>query len=73
MTDKGKQFLQLINEQNNLQWSIISKVSALVKADWQSDDIKDELEQLTRRHVEITEQLNSIDDDASTNISTNVL
>ena len=73
MADKGKQFLQLINEQNNLQWSIISKVSALVKADWQSDDIKDELEQLTRRHVEITEQLNSIDDDASTNISTNVL
>ena len=73
MDSKGEQFLQLINEQNNLQWSIIHKISTLIKADWQSDDIKEELVQLTRRHIEITEQLNSIDGDTSANISPSIL
>ncbi len=61
MVEKGEQFLQLVNEQNDLQWSIVSKLSALIKADWQSDDIKVELTRLVERHIEITKQLNNID------------
>ena len=29
--EKGKRFLELIDEQNNLQWSVVAKLSALIK------------------------------------------
>ena len=60
--EKGKRFLELIDTQNNLQWSIISKLTALVKSEWNSIDIKNELESLIEQHSEITKELNSLDD-----------
>jgi len=29
--EKGKRFLELIDEQNNLQWSLVAKLSSLIK------------------------------------------
>lgn len=60
--EKGKRFLELIDEQNNLQWSIIFKLTTLVKSEWDSLDIKNELELLVKKHSEITKELNSLDD-----------
>ena len=58
---KGKQFLELIDKQNNLQWNIVSKLTALVKSDWNSEDIKNDLELLIIQHSEITKELNNIE------------
>jgi len=63
--EKGKRFLELIDEQNNIQWSIVSKLTFLVKSQWGSSDIKNELELLIKRHSEITKELNSLDDKRS--------
>ena len=60
--EKGKRFLELIDEQNNLQWSIVAKLSALINSDWTSSEIKDQLADLTQKHGEITKELNSLDD-----------
>ncbi len=59
--EKGKRFLELIDKQNNIQWSIISKLNALVKSEWNSTGIKNELESLVNQHSEITKELNSLD------------
>ena len=59
--EKGKQFLELIDEQNNLQWNIISKLNLLIKSEWDSISIKNELELLVNQHSEITKKLNSLD------------
>ena len=59
--EKGKRFLELIDKQNNIQWSIISKLNALVKSEWNSAGIKNELESLVNQHSEITKELNSLD------------
>ena len=32
--EKGKQFLELIDEQHNIQWEIISKLSSLISSEW---------------------------------------
>ena len=60
--EKGKRFLELIDEQNNLQWSIVAKLSALINSQWESSEIKDKLIDLTHKHEEITKELNSLDD-----------
>jgi len=60
--DKGKRFLELIDEQNNLQWGIIVKLSSLVNSKWSSTDLKNELELLIEKHSKITKELNSLDD-----------
>ena len=60
--EKGKQFFELIDSQNNLQWNIISKLTSLVKTGWNSPDLKNELESLIEQHSEITKTLNSLDD-----------
>ena len=60
--EKGKRFLELIDEQNNLQWSIVAKLSALINSQWESSEIKDKLIDLTQKHEEITKELNSLDD-----------
>ena len=59
--EKGKRFLELIDKQNNIQWSIISKLNVLVKSEWNSAGIKNELESLVNQHSEITKELNSLD------------
>ena len=60
--EKGKRFLELIDEQNNLQWSIVAKLSSLINSKWDSDELKNELETLVDNHSKITKELNSLDD-----------
>ena len=59
--EKGKKFLELIDEQNNLQWSVIAKLSSLINLKWNSTEIQNELEQLVEKHSKITKELNSLD------------
>ncbi|MFQ5781975.1 MAG: hypothetical protein ACE5GR_02830 [Nitrosopumilus sp.] len=59
--EKGKRFLELIDEQNNLQWSIVAKLSLLIKSKWSSNEIQNELETLVDNHSKITKELNSLD------------
>ena len=63
--DKGKRFLELIDEQNNLQWNIIEKLSFLIKDQWNSSEKQKELELLVEKHASITKELNSLDVDNS--------
>ncbi len=63
--EKGKQFLKLIDDQNNHQWSIVAKLSALIDSKWDSVELKTELESLVEKHSKITKELNNLDDDGS--------
>ena len=63
--EKGKRFLELIDEQNNLQWSIVVKLSSLISSKWNSVKLKDDLEALVAEHSKITKDLNSLDDGVS--------
>jgi hypothetical protein len=63
--EKGKRFLELIDEQNNLQWSIVAKLLSLINSKWSSADLKNELESLVEKHSKITKELNSLDDNSS--------
>ena len=63
--DKGKRFLELIDEQNNLQWNIVVKLSSLINSKWSSTDLKNELESLVEKYSKITKELNSLDDNGS--------
>jgi uncharacterized coiled-coil protein SlyX len=63
--DKGKRFLELIDEQNNLQWNIIEKLSSLIKDQWNSSEKQKELESLVEKHISITKELNNLDVDNS--------
>ncbi|MCJ8305812.1 MAG: hypothetical protein HRU07_02030 [Nitrosopumilus sp.] len=62
--EKGKQFLKLINDQNNLQWNIVSKLSSLITSKWNSTELQKELETLSEEHSIITKELNSLDDNS---------
>ena len=63
--EKGKRFLELIDEQNNLQWSIIEKLTLLIKQNWNSSEIQNDLKNYVERHTSITKELNSLDSDNS--------
>ncbi|MFQ5476536.1 MAG: hypothetical protein ACE5DT_05835 [Nitrosopumilus sp.] len=63
--EKGKRFLELIDEQNNLQWSIVAKISSLINSKWDSIELQNELQTLVEKHTAITKELNSLDDDSS--------
>jgi hypothetical protein len=63
--EKGKHFLELIDEQNNLQWSIIAKLSSLIHSKWNLVELQNELETLVDNHSKITKELNSLDDNNS--------
>ena len=63
--EKGKRFLELIDDQNNHQWSIVAKLSALIASKWDSVELKTELESLVEKHSKITKELNSLDDNGS--------
>ena len=60
--EKGKRFLELIDEQNNLQWGIVTKLSSLINSKWNSVELQNELEALVEKYSEITKELNSLDD-----------
>ncbi len=59
--EKGKRFLELINDQNNVQWSVIAKLSSLISSDWNSTKLQEDLKILVEKHSEITKELNSLD------------
>jgi len=63
--EKGTQFLKLIDDQNNHQWSIVAKLSALINSKWDSVELKTELESLVEKHSKITKELNNLDDNGS--------
>ena len=63
--EKGKRFLELIDDQNNFQWEIIAKLTSLISSDWNSEQLKNELKTLIENHSEITKELNSLDDKGS--------
>ena len=60
--EKGKEFLKLIDDQNTVQWNIVAKLSSLIKEEWNSTELKTELETLVKDHYRITKDLNSLDD-----------
>lgn len=59
--EKGKIFLELIDQQNNLQWSIVTKLTLLIKSNWNSSQLQNEIELLVESHSKITKELNSLD------------
>lgn len=63
--EKGKRFLELIDEQNNIQWSVVAKLSSLINSKWNSIELQNELEILVEKHSIITKELNSLDDNGS--------
>jgi hypothetical protein len=63
--EKGKQFLKLIDDQNNIQWQIVAKLTSLISSEWNSKELKTELKNLVENHSEITKGLNSLDDKGS--------
>jgi len=63
--EKGKRFLELIDDQNNIQWGIVAKLTSLISSEWESEDLKKELKTLVDNHSEITKKLNSLDDKGS--------
>jgi hypothetical protein len=63
--EKGKRFLELIDQQNNVQWSIIAKLTSLIKSKWNSSQIQTEIESLIEIHSKITKELNSLDNNNS--------
>ena len=63
--EKGKRFLELIDQQNNVQWSIITKLILLVNSKWNSSQLQNEIELLIETHSKITKELNSLDENSS--------
>jgi hypothetical protein len=63
--EKGKRFLELIDDQNNLQWSIVAKLSSLINSKWNSIELQNELITLVEKHSKITKELNSLDENDS--------
>jgi uncharacterized protein with ATP-grasp and redox domains len=59
--EKGKRFLELIDDQNNIQWKIVTKLTSLISSEWNSKEMKNELKTLVDNHTEITKELNSLD------------
>ncbi len=59
--EQGKEFLELINEQNNIQWSIVVKLSSLINSKWNSVELQNELITLVEKHSKITKEINSLD------------
>ena len=59
--EKGKRFLELIDQQNNIQWSIIMKLTSLINSKWNSSQLQLEIESLIETHSKITKEINSLD------------
>ncbi|MCH7965821.1 MAG: hypothetical protein IIB02_00100 [Thaumarchaeota archaeon] len=59
--EKGKRFLELIDQQNNFQWKIVAKVSSLINLKWNSIELQNELETLVEKYSKITKDLDSLD------------
>jgi hypothetical protein len=62
--EKGKRFLELIDQQNNIQWNIIAKLTSLINSQWNSSQLQNEIESLIEKHSEITKEINSLDENS---------
>ena len=60
--EKGKRFLELIDQQNNIQWNIIGKLISLINSKWKSSQLQIEIESLVETHSKITKELNGLDE-----------
>ncbi len=63
--EKGKRCLELIDEQNNLQWSIVTKLSSLISSKWNSFELQNELETLVKKYSTITKEIKSLEENSS--------
>jgi len=63
--EKGKRFLELIDEQNNLQRRTIAKLSSLINLKWNSIELQNELETLVEKYSKITKEINNLDENGS--------
>lgn len=59
--DKGKRFLQLIEEQNKIQWDIMQKLASLIQSNWKSAELQQDLKSLMDEHKKITNEINGLD------------
>ena len=59
--EKGKRFLELIDQQNNVQWNIVAKLTLLIKSKWNSPQLQNDIETLIDSHTAITKELNNLD------------
>jgi len=59
--EKGKRFLELIDQQNTIQWKIIAKLILLINSKWASLPLQIEIESFVEKYSKITEELNSLD------------
>ena len=55
--EKGKQFLKLIDDQNNIQWKVIAKLTSLILSEWDSEELKNDIKNLVEDHSEITRRI----------------
>ena len=53
--EKGEQFLKLIDDQNNLQWKIVAKLTSLISSEWNSEESKNELKTTILRYARFVE------------------
>ena len=63
--EKGKRFLELIDQQNNIQWNLVTKITLLINSKWNSSQLQNEIESLIEKHSEITKEINSLDENNS--------
>ena len=63
--EKGKRFLELIDEQNSIQWNLVVKLSSLINSKWNSSELQSDLEELVKKHSQITTEINSLDKSSS--------
>ena len=63
--EKGKRFLKLIDDQNNIQWEIVANLTSLISSNWNSEESKTKLKSLVENHTEITKEMNSLDNKES--------
>lgn len=63
--EKGKRFLELIEKQNKIQWDIIQTLFKLIGAEWNSSDLKEDIEKLMKDYSKISDELNGLDESNS--------
>lgn len=57
----GRDFLDLIDRQNEIQWKIVARLSSLIESDWESGEIRADLKALVREHIGLTQKISDMD------------
>ena len=58
--EKGRRFLELVDEQSKIQGSMAAQLARLIRSGWDLPEAKAELESLSKRHEEITGEISGI-------------